>query len=220
MDDIFDDFEALALGLPPPRKGTETKQQPKQPENITPLVAIFQEKSIRILGTVEDPLFSAADVAAHIDDANYARKIAKYVPGEYMQLMLAVDAGGVRKRPMQYLTEYGLYKYLTQAKGPKAEDFQRFVYYLLKEERKRTVDSIQLALRIAKTQLEESRREQEFLKREQSGLLTAVNTARGTVAKLTRANKTLQNAKNAAADAEEMRRMGRRHLVPGWDDEE
>jgi prophage antirepressor-like protein len=212
MADAIDEISALMLGAlsgqPKPRMPTKPTPNPA----MTPLIAIFQEKSIRILGTVEDPLFSAADVAAHISDsANYARVVNKYTPGEYTQRHDTIDANG-RTRLTCFLTEAGLYKYLLQAKGEKAENFQRFVYKLLKEERKRTVDAIQLELKITQSLLLKAEQHQEALCR-------TANEVRDRNAQLTKQNKKLLRQKHAAADAEFLRSMGRGHLIVDAADE-
>jgi uncharacterized protein (DUF305 family) len=100
-----------------------------------------------------------------------------------------------------------------QAKGEKAEDFQQFVYNLLKEERKRTVDATQLLLKITQTQLEETRREKASLQRKEASLYRAANDAREKNRELTKEVAKLRKAKNAAADAEYLRSMGRGHLI-------
>ena len=103
----------------------------------TLLVTIFEEKAIRIFGTVDEPLFCVTDIAAYIGDSRHcARTVNKYKLGVYVQKIEGLSTG--RGRPASwYLTEVGVYKYLTQAKGKKAEEFQEFVYNLLKKERAR-----------------------------------------------------------------------------------
>jgi len=128
MTDVFDEIEAQVLGVAMPSRTSVEVDATR-----TPLIAIFEEKSIRILGTVEDPLFSAADVAAHIGNSHdYTRVVSKYASGEYIQ---KIEGGPIKKGERAtawYLTEAGLYKYLLRAKGEKAEEFQRYVYKLLK----------------------------------------------------------------------------------------
>ena len=167
---------------------------------------IFEAKEIRILGTVDEPLFCATDVAAHIDDSHdYVRTVSKYTLGEYTQKIEGGSTG--RGRPaVWFLTEAGLYKYLMQSKKEKAEEFQRFVYKLLKEERKRTVDAIQLALKIERTKTA-------ALEQSEVKLYRAANIAREQVTSLTRQVATLQKAKQRAEDADFLRRMGRAHLT-------
>jgi len=114
---------------------TETKQS-ELIEEITPLVKLFQERAIRIHGTIGKPLFCATDVGKYIGDKNYDRRIQKYMPGKYMELLASTDTLE-RKCQMSYLTEAGLYKYLLHSKKKKAEEFQEFVYNFLVAERER-----------------------------------------------------------------------------------
>jgi prophage antirepressor-like protein len=229
MADVYDEIEALVLG-PPARQSTKKASATKlaapptirpttppveesKADPMTPLMALFQAIMVRILGTVDDPLFSAADVAAYIGDTlNYARVVKKYTPGEYIQKRSMADATG-RMQQAYLLTEAGVYKYLTQAKGEKAAEFQQFVYRLLKEERKRTVDSLQLALKIERAENEELRRARAASQRKEVSLYRAANDARERIAELTGENAKLRKAKHAAADTEYLRSMGRGHLV-------
>lgn len=239
MSDVLDEFEAMALGLPWPsapgraheRPGpamtttvartktvtttttaTTTTMAEAEPGDITPLVAMFRERGIRIFGTVEDPLFSALDVATYIgDEHDYMRVVSKY-SAEYALKMDAVNARGA-KRLTWFLTEAGLYKYLLHAKGPKAEDFQTFAYGVLKKERKRTVDGVWLALRIAQSKNEELQRSKESLERNEARLYKAANDAREKNMALTKEVAALRKAKARVADAAYLTSMGRGHLV-------
>jgi uncharacterized protein (DUF305 family) len=100
-----------------------------------------------------------------------------------------------------------------QSKGEKAEAFQQFVYTLLKKERKRTVDAIQLALKIEKTENEELRRAKALLQRSEANLFRVVNDEREKNSELTKEVVKLRKAKHAAADADYLRSMGRSHLI-------
>jgi prophage antirepressor-like protein len=240
MNDPFDEIEALALGAAPPSRAVLKKTAPKKSplakpvpqasnetkqaepaEEITPLVKLFQERKIRIRGTIDRLRICGADVGAHIGDKNYSRIIANYVD-KYLEVIPVIVSG--RKYQMLYLTEAGLYKYLLQSKREEAEEFQDFVFELLTAERKRTVDSVQLALKIAQTELEEKCRENICLQREkasmgrkQTELYTAVNAAREENTKLKKADGARLKQKHAAADAEELRLLGRGgEQVKGW----
>lgn len=197
------------LGYPDYSQYDVAMGEPNYPQEITPLVAMFRERGIRIFGTVEDPLFSALDVATHIGDAvNYIKIVNKYTPGEYTQKIEATNARG-EKRLTLFLTEPGLYKYLLQAKGPIAEEFQRFVYGVLKAERKRTVNEVWLALRISQSKNEDLLRMKASLERNEQRLYKAANDAREKSAELAKENAALRKAKNAAADDAYLARMGR-----------
>ena len=127
------------------------------PEPVSPLVALFQARGIRILGTADSPLFCASDVAKHIGDMHSRRIFLRDTPEVYIRWEVLLDALGHRQR-VRCLTESGLYRYLFKSPCPLAEPFQNYVYALLTAERKRTVDSIQLALKISQTKLEDTQR--------------------------------------------------------------
>jgi prophage antirepressor-like protein len=169
-------------------------------EEITPLVKLFQERAIRVRGTIEQLRICGADVGAHIGDKHYNRIIANYAD-KYLERISSVGTNG-RPCKMLYLTEAGLYKYLLQSKGEEAEEFQDFVFDLLTAERKRTVDSIQLALKISQTEIEETRREKASMGRRETALYAAVNNAREANTKLKKVNSALLSQKHTAADAE------------------
>lgn len=216
--DIMDAIETAALGGVPLQRRPVAKPmaEAKHTEEITPMVAAFEAKGIRIRGDVDEPLLCCADSATYIGDTNYLQKIKKYTIDEHIKILETTDIRGQR-RQMRYFTEYGFYKYMTQSKGEKAEEFQRFVYDLLRTERKRTVDSVKLALKIAQTEADELRKEKASFERRQTSVMRAANDAREQVTSLKAEVKSLRRSKNAAADAEEMRLMGRgSEQVKGW----
>jgi prophage antirepressor-like protein len=245
MADTYDEIEALVLGPPSEMKKSAAKSSTaklstakssiakpsvtklavavsadtKATNPLTPLIALFEAILIRIMGTVDDPLFCASDVATYIGDAhNYIRAISKFT-AEFTLKVETITARG-QARPTLFLTEAGVYKYLLQAKGEKAEEFQHFVYKLLKEERKRTVDSIQLALKIERSKTEVLQREKTLLQRNEARLYKAANDAREINGQQARQIAVLQRAKNAAEDAAYLRSMGRGHLVEESETEE
>ncbi len=212
QSDDLDEFEAAVLGIVPAQKIASSA--PVTEEKTTPLVKLFQERNIRILGTVEEPMFCAADVAKHIGDADYRNTIKKYEP-IFSQSMEACDVRGQR-RQMLFLSEMGLYRLLLQSKRKEALEFQMFTYDLLKTERKRTVDALQLALKIERTRNEELRRAKSYLQLEQQDLLGAANAARTKVKALTKENAAFRKQRCAEADAKELRLCGRSEAIPGW----
>ncbi len=215
--DVMDEIEAFALGIAPqPRKPPSATELKLVSEEITPLVKAFQEKNIRMRGTVDDPLICVTDAAEYIGDLNYRRKVEKYTLGKFMQNLPTTDIRG-QKRQMQYFTEAGFYKYMMQSRGEKAEEFQLFVYELLKEERRKTVDSTQLALKIARTEIDELRKTKASLERKQTSMYKVANDAKEHITSLKEENKTLRRQRHAAADAEEMRLLGRGgEQIVGW----
>jgi prophage antirepressor-like protein len=153
--ELFDD-DGAHPALKTHADDTETKQIGADP--ITPLAALFQERGIRIMGTVDEPTFVATDVAKHIEDVNNSRTFRKKMTDEYIQMGPACNSRG-EIRIVHFLTEAGIYRYLLQSKKPLAEEFQLFTYDLLTKERKRTVDGARLALKIEKTKREALQRE-------------------------------------------------------------
>ncbi len=165
--DVLDEIEALALANEAP---TEQKMGPSTPAEETvedpatnPLVELFWDKQIRILGTVKEPYFCAADVAKYIKDANYTRNLKNYAvsateqTGAYIITIETKNARG-RVDQMLYLTENGLYRYLMRSGLEKALEFQTYVYTIIKAERERVIDSVQLALKIERTRSSELQR--------------------------------------------------------------
>lgn len=158
-------------------------------ERMTPLVALFYTRDIKILGTVCEPLLCAADVAKYIKDKHSTRIFLNQTPDSYIRWIMVKDAQGQTRRT-RYLTEAGTYRYLLRSTLPGAEAFQTFTYDLLKTERKNTVDSIQLAIKIEKTRIEELEREKlsiqasaHYMMNEMDRSFQAVNDARYTTAK-------------------------------------
>lgn len=130
------------------------------PTQINPLVAIFLAKGIRILGTVDEPLFCASDVAAHIEDANATQAFRKDMAMSdiYVQSGILHNTKGEARRAL-FLTESGLYRYLLRSKKKLAEPFQLYTYDILTTERKRVVDETLLALKIERTRCATLKRE-------------------------------------------------------------
>lgn len=89
----------------------------------------FNNEEIEVMGTWENPLFNAMDVAKFIGDdlVNYSRHIKQTVPAKYI-----VKQDGKTKNSM-YLTEFGLYKYLYACKTDRAENFQLSVMETLQK---------------------------------------------------------------------------------------
>lgn len=126
---------------------------------MDPIAATLLSENIRARGGVDAPLFCAADVAQHIGDTHYDRKIKSYSDA-YARTIPAADTLG-RVRDTLFLTEIGLYKYLLQSRSAAAEPFQQHVYRLLVTERKRVVDAALLAAKIARDDAANVREEAE-----------------------------------------------------------
>lgn len=92
----------------------------------------LNEKKITIKGTAENPLFKSNDIAEILDFDNIRQSLRKYddTEKEYLE---DTDSSG-RIQPMTFLTEKGFYRLLNyKAKKPIAEQFQKFVYELIRE---------------------------------------------------------------------------------------
>jgi len=172
MGDIIDELEAEILGPQAPAAQAKAAaerlrvaEEAAQSEEKNPLVDIFLGKEIRVIGTVNDPLFCASDVAKYIGDPNHSQSLKKYAEaataetGAYIHKVVIPDRTGLEKK-MLYLTENGLYRYLLRSNKDKAVEFQVYVYRILKSERERVVDAVQLAMKILRNLTAEQLREE------------------------------------------------------------
>jgi len=116
------------------------------------LTQFFLANDIRVAGTVINPLILVADVAARIDDTHYVRTIGKY-PAQFITKTVHKDFPS-QLDGVNFFTERGLYKYLTQSSRPKAEPFQEWVYDRLCELRTKLITDAELATKIANRKLE------------------------------------------------------------------
>lgn len=167
----------------------DQKDGTSETEIMTPLVALFETRGIRLDGTVSEPCLRAADLAKYIKDNNGDRIFREQTPEVYIRWINLPDAQG-QLRATRFLTEAGAYRYLLRSTLPGAEAFQVFTYDLLKAERKRTVDNIQLALKIERTRIEEQERMKAAARaaalsvgRETDRCLRIANEARDTLSK-------------------------------------
>lgn len=224
IPNIYDVMDSLVLEEE--KKVTTVTTQSSSTEGIAedvaapnPLVVVFWDKHIRILGTVDDPLFCAKDIARHIGDAHYVRTLKGYKAGateetgEYLCTITTLDAMG-RPQNTLFLTENGLYRYLLRSDLPEAIKFQVYVYKLLKAERKRIIDSALLALKIERTQKAEFQKVAEratinhgIAREELNDVMRIANDARMEVkkthAKLARLEKQHRGGANARITAAE-----------------
>lgn len=110
---------------------------------------IFENDSVRIAGTVEDPLFVASDVAKEIGDDNYRRYIADTPHKSDVSVYRGIDGTGRREQEMYVFTEIGLYRYLARSNLPRAVKFQEEVFNIVKGMRKKIIDNSKLREKIA-----------------------------------------------------------------------
>jgi prophage antirepressor-like protein len=92
------------------------------------LSQLFLDSKIRVLGSVNQPLFCAADVGQHIGD-KHVRRVIKDYDEKYRRTEAIKDPSG-RTQPTIFLTEKGLYRYLLQSRRKEAEAFQDLAYDL------------------------------------------------------------------------------------------
>jgi len=197
-----------------PRPQVEIKEElpPIEEGSITPLIEIFEHRDIRIIGTIDEPLFYASDVAEYINDDNCDRYFRDPSQAKYIRWEALRDAQG-QPQKTRFLTEFGMYRYLLQSGLPKAEPFQEFTYELLSTERRKTVDSVELALKIANTKAEELARQKAAIqkmrrldRKEFNDCVTIVNSTREEV-KLSQARLfKAQMKKSIAAEREQIRK--------------
>ena len=90
----------------------------------------FQDKKIRVYGTVEEPLFLLKNVAevfniasinSHISDFDESEKILQYLKSN----------GGIQKHT--FLTEIGFYKFIMRSRKRKSIEFQKWLFTILRE---------------------------------------------------------------------------------------
>jgi prophage antirepressor-like protein len=202
--DAYDEIAAL-LGIPPlaeDTKASDTTELADEPGDEsasaadTPLVALFKAKDVRIQGTVNLPSFCACDVAKRIGDAGY-RRILKDYGTTYVITIESKNTKGRRQR-MLYLTERGLYRYLLQSRLDAAIAFQEFTYDLLTAERKRTVNSLHLALKIVRTQLDEQKNIAQHARTETEDVMRVANDAREKLRQTQDKLKRLQRAQQSS----------------------
>jgi prophage antirepressor-like protein len=127
--------------------------------NFSSLVEYFQSDNIRIIGTVDEPLFHMTDVAEHIGDtANVHRTTKEF--DETLKVKAEFN-DGIQNRNACFLTEDGLYEYLMIAPGKESYKFRIMVRNILKQIRKQVVDEVRLKYKLLLTRMVQN---SEFLK--------------------------------------------------------
>jgi len=114
------------------------KKDRKKLKLVNPLIDLFVKKNIRVLGDLENPLFICVDVARLINDVkNYIRTTEKYDTRYKTTISI-----------YPVFTEKGLYKYLLSSRRPEAEEFQDYVFDLLKKVRIKQMKCMATKLKI------------------------------------------------------------------------
>ena len=86
-------------------------------------------RSFKIYGTIDEPLFLAKDVASMIENSNVSQMISNI--DECEKGIYSVDTlGGIQK--LWFLSEEGLYEVLFQSRKPIAKEFKKQVKAILK----------------------------------------------------------------------------------------
>lgn len=106
---------------------------------------IFKNDRIRVLGDYLKPLIPVVDVADEIGDQNYRRYVGEAALPDDVVVLIAEDSAG-RKQPIHVFTEEGVYRYLIRSNLPKALEYQRYVFGVLKELRTKGVAQFEARL--------------------------------------------------------------------------
>ena len=116
---------------------------------------------IKIIGTHDNPLFCASNIAEILNITNIRSTIQHFDETEKISQTFETCGG---PQNVTFLTEKGLYKVLFRSRSPIAEQFQNWVYQVIKEIRLNGQYTLQKQL-IAKDE-EIKKRDEEILKKE------------------------------------------------------
>ena len=90
----------------------------------------FQDKKIRVYGTVEEPLFLLKNVAEVFNIASINSHISDFDESEKI-LQDLQTRGGIQKHT--FLTEIGFYKFIMRSRKRKSIEFQKWLFTILRE---------------------------------------------------------------------------------------
>lgn len=98
-------------------------------------VVNFLGEDIRVLGTPQDPLFIASDVARWIDNADASSMCRMLEASDTEKVLISSKSsnGTVQNREVLAVTEQGLYKILWRSNKPKAQQFASKCADIIKE---------------------------------------------------------------------------------------
>ena len=85
---------------------------------------------VSVLGTIEEPLFRAQDIADWLNLGNNTTQMIRSVPSS--EVKKVVTNVGISAHNVTYLTEFGVYFVLMRSKKPQAEIYQRKIMEILK----------------------------------------------------------------------------------------
>ena len=90
----------------------------------------FQDKKIRVYGTVEEPLFLLKNVAEVFNIASINSSVIDFDESEKI-LQYLKSNGGIQKHT--FLTEIGFYKFIMRSRKRKSIEFQKWLFTILRE---------------------------------------------------------------------------------------
>lgn len=95
----------------------------------------FEQKTVRVLGTAQEPWFVARDVADILDISKQALSVRlEKMPDEWKGIRRMLTPAGSRE--MLVVSEYGLYELIMRSdcfNKPEVREFQKWVYSILRE---------------------------------------------------------------------------------------
>jgi prophage antirepressor-like protein len=95
------------------------------------IIKKFNDKhNVKILGTVENPLFKATDIAEILGITNIHMTIKDYTTDEKISLPIKT-IGGIQN--IMFLTEIGLYSVIVCSHKPLAKEFKKWVFNVIRE---------------------------------------------------------------------------------------
>lgn len=98
------------------------------------IIRYFEENSIKqpvkIIGSSDDPLFKADDIGNIFDIKNIRSSLKHFEMDEKVYKIEETNGG---KQTTTFLTEIGLYRFITMSRKPFAKKFQRWMFEVIKE---------------------------------------------------------------------------------------
>ena len=143
-----------------PKRTSPSSSVSVQEPNL--LVKQFQDLNINIYGTYEDPLFKAKDIGDLLGIKEIKSTIRDFDSDE-KGVHTMHTLGGQQEITM--LTEQGLYKVLMTSRKEVAKQFQKWVYQVIKEIRKK--GKYQLEEKLLQNQQQLLLKEQKLIQKEQ-----------------------------------------------------
>ena len=134
---------------------------------VTKQIVLGHEVSV--LGTIEEPLFRAQDIAEWLELGNNTTQMIKSVP--LSEIKKVVTNVGISAHKVTYLTEFGVYFVLMRSKKPQAEVYQRKIMEILKSIRLKGYAVSENITEEQIAQLKKDAENKEMLLKAQSGVI-------------------------------------------------